>query len=202
MARARTQTQDFADPVGEPLSEVTMDGFLSSSWPAAAPPMRHLQPPRAPLRRPADAAWEVPPFELGKRMRTHSGAASTEAEEHSLGSLDGQSEEEEEDDFGIFALEGAADGDDDDAFGGAFDMGLVGLDDDDMGVVESKGFSFGYSGHESAPLPMGLSSSVPMGRFQHESACNNTLGASPILMSVLEQVAQSRVSGRGRADSL
>lgn len=201
MARQRTQTQDFADSVGEPLSEVTMDGFLSSSWPAAAPPMRQLQPPRAPLRKPSAATWEVPELQLGKRRRTHSGSASTDAEEHSLGSFDGQSEEEEEDDFGIFALEGAANGDDDDAFGGAFDMGLVGLDDDDMGVVESKGFSFGYSGHESAPLPMGLSCSVPMGRFQYESA-DNSLGASPMLMSVLDQVAQAQASGRGRADSL
>jgi len=209
MARPRTKTQDFGDSVGSPLTEVTMDGFLSSSWPAAAPPTQRPQPPRAPLRKPCNATWEVPALELPmatkKRRSNTSASASTVEKDSPLRSYDELSEEdepqadEEEDDVGIFALEGAADDDDDDVFPDAFDIGLVGLDDgDDMGVMKGKGM-FGYTSHpEEASLPMGLSSSVPMGRFQFEST-DNSLGASPILMSVLEQVAQAQA--RGRADS-
>jgi len=208
MARPRTMTQGFEGLVGEPLSEISMDGFLSSSWPAAAPPTMRPQPPRAPLRKPALATWEVPDFQLPtapkKQRASLSGSASPDASTEALESFDGQSEEDE-DDIGIFALEGAADDDYDDAFSGAFDMGLVGLDDGedagDMGFSEGKGFSFGYVDNEAAPLSMGLSSSVPMGRFQYESG-NDPLGASPMLMSVLEQVAQARASERTRADSL
>jgi len=210
MARPRTMTQGFEGLVGEPLSEISMDGFLSSSWPAAAPPTMRPQPPRAPLRKPALATWEVPAFLLPtapkKQRASLSGSASPDASTEALESFDGQSEEDEEDedDLGIFALEGAEDDDYDDAFSGAFDMGLVGLDDadagGDMGVSEGKGFSFGYVGHEAAPLSMGLSSSMPMGRFQYESA-NDPLGASPMLMCVLEQVAHARANERTRADS-
>lgn len=207
MARPRTMTQGFEGLVGEPLSEISMDGFLSSSWPAAAPPTMRQQPPRAPLRKPAQATWDVPAFELPtvpkKQRASLSGSVSPDASTEALESFDGQSQEDE-DDLGIFALEGAADDDYDDVFPGAFDMGLVGLDDGgdagDMGFSEGKGFSCGYVDHEAAPLSMGLSSSVPVGRFQYERA-NEQLGASPMLMSVLEQVAQARACERTRADS-
>mmetsp|Transcript_116676 Transcript_116676/g.371189 ORF Transcript_116676/g.371189 Transcript_116676/m.371189 type:complete len:264 (-) Transcript_116676:107-898(-) len=41
------------------------DVLHSSSWPAAvAPPRRRPEPPKAPLRRPMPADWEVPPLAL------------------------------------------------------------------------------------------------------------------------------------------
>lgn len=178
-----------------------MDGFLSSSWPSAAPPMRQMQPPRAPLMKPLEATGDVSPLRLGKRKTTLSFSGSTEVEEFSNEQSEEDDEADEQEDFGIFALDGAENCDDDDAFGNAFDIGLTGLDDDGIGVVESKGFSFGYYGHESEPLPMGISSSLPVGRFQLKSA-GDTLGASPMLMSVFDQVAKAGASVRGRADSL
>lgn len=220
MARQRTKTYDEIDSkFGEPLSEVTMDGFLSSSYPGAAPPPRNRpEPPRAPLRKPSDVSWEVPPLELpmAPKKRSLSDSHTTTEE---CPPLD-EAEEEEEEETAIFALDGGAE-DDDDQFDSAFQ--LAGFDDDeDVGgfvtsevIPKGKGLSFGYSGSEdhvkvasSLPAPrMTAMVSEHMSRARTESMNNTPLGASPILLSVLEQVAAAQASsgggpiGRLRADS-
>jgi len=125
-----------------------------------------------------------------------------------LAEAEAEAEEDEDEDAGIFALDGGA-GDEDyelelgDAFQLAgFDEG----DDDYVGalVTSERKFSSGYAGYEdekkisqSLPVP-------PVCRMRSESQ-NQQLGASPILLSVLEQVAAAQANqgpgGRCRADS-
>lgn len=49
----------------EGADNIFFDMCSASSWPAASPrPRRRLDPPKAPIRRPAAVDWEVPPLEL------------------------------------------------------------------------------------------------------------------------------------------
>jgi len=225
MARQRTETYDAGNFVSEPLSEVTMDGFLSSSWPAAAPPPRNRpEPPRAPLRKPSDVSWEVPPLELpmAPKKRSLSTCGSGTTEECLPFGLDEKSEDEENDEPAMFALDAdGAEDDDYDGGGDAFQLAGFndnGCDDDDVGGFvssETRQLTFGYPLHEDkAGMNMGQACSLPTGRVcppafgrarANTESMNHHLGASPILLSVLEQVAAAQATqgpgGRCRADS-
>jgi len=222
MARARTKTHDYAE--AEPLSEVTMDGFLSSSWPAAAPMRNRPEPPRAPLRKPSDVNWEVPPYQLPvapKKRSLSADCSGTTEESPPTPQEEGEKSEDEDDDAGIFALDGGAASDDDEfELGDAFQLaGFDDGDEDDFGPLTSeRKFSFraGYPGSygqddKDASDHRLMSQSLPaqpVCRLRHESQ-KVELGASPILLSVLEQVAAAQAGrpggltggGRSRADS-
>jgi len=215
MARARTKTHDYAEP--EPLSEVTMDGFLSSSWPAAAPPRNRPEPPRAPLRKPSDVNWEVPEYHLPvapKKRSLSADCSGTTEESPPTPADEAEKSEDEDDDAGMFALDGGAAEDDDDfELGDAFQLaGFDDGDDDDIGpLISERKFSYtaGYPsqmGQERTDYSM-MSQSLPaqpVCRLRCDSQ-KVELGASPILLSVLEQVAAAqavqRPGGRSRADS-
>merc|ERR1719440_2095168 len=98
MARARLVSYDETSLPVEPMASVTMDGFLSSSYPGAAPPPRmRPEPPRAPLRKPSDVSWEVPPLELPMAPKKRSLSDShTTTEEDAFPPLEENEEEEEE----------------------------------------------------------------------------------------------------------
>lgn len=190
MARHRLGTFD-GDYMLEPLSEVTMDGFLSSSFPGAAPPPKRPQPPRAPLRKPSDVSWDVPPLALPEAPKKgklpHGSFASGTTLDEECQPLDEKSDDSgEEDEPAIFALDGGG-GDDDDEGDNIFQ--LAGFDDDDDNVV---GAGRGYPEKEASPAaPSDTSPTALSGRVRAQSM-QQSLGASPILLSVLEQVAASQ----------
>jgi len=217
--RARTKTHDDATRlVPEPLTEVTMDGFLSCSFPGAAPPPRNRpEPPRAPLRKPSDVSWEVPPYQLPVAPKKRSLSADMSADcsgttEESPPILeeDAEKSEDEDDDAGIFALDGGAASDDDEfELGDAFQLAGFddGDDDDFVGALitsERKFSTGGYLGDKDGEKMSKSLPAAPVCRLRTESQ-NVELGASPILLSVLEQVAAAQASqrpgGRCRADS-
>lgn len=179
----------------EPMSEVTMDGFLSSSFPGAAPPPKRLQPPRAPLRKPSDVSWDVPPLALPEAPRKgklpHGSFASTFDEE--CPPLEEKSDDSgEEDEPAIFALDGGGAEDDDD---GENTFQLAGFDDGLDDPVASGGR--GYSDKDAPPAaPAPGSSYQSMSGRMRAASMSQSLGASPILMSVLEQVAASQTFRR------
>mmetsp|Transcript_23136 Transcript_23136/g.47140 ORF Transcript_23136/g.47140 Transcript_23136/m.47140 type:complete len:203 (-) Transcript_23136:54-662(-) len=163
-----------------------MDGGLSSSWPRASPTSRHgrPEPPRAPLRRPSDATWEVPPLQLPTKPRkevlspgpsahgsTH-GSSSTR-EDMRDEAFEEQEDEDDEEEACVFAFEGAVEEEDDD--GGHMKLQLVGFDDDDDGDVSAFG-------------PTLTTAEAARGDAR-QTASQPKLGASPVLLSALERVA-------------
>lgn len=184
MARGRVTSFDgdlFQD------SQVNhMEMLLSSSWPAATPSSRHRpEPPRAPLRKPSDADWEVPPLQLptGPRKRSSStdgGSTTTREDAFDAPALlpaaaeDFADEEDEEE--GIFGWEAGGGGhhvaaEDDEEDDGRFQLQLVGLDEDIGSPAGSE------QGGERA------------GRRAASFSTSPQLGASPVLLSALERVA-------------
>eukprot|EP00444_Apocalathium_aciculiferum_P001530 CAMPEP_0183391068 /NCGR_PEP_ID=MMETSP0370-20130417/6205_1 /TAXON_ID=268820 /ORGANISM="Peridinium aciculiferum, Strain PAER-2" /LENGTH=260 /DNA_ID=CAMNT_0025570733 /DNA_START=38 /DNA_END=820 /DNA_ORIENTATION=+ len=85
MARLRMATMDEEMLLSD--EPRVFDVLHSSSWPAAvAPPRRRPEPPKAPLRRPMPAHWEVPPLELPDvPLKRRSLTASTASLEGSSG---------------------------------------------------------------------------------------------------------------------
>lgn len=179
------------------------DAVLSSSWPAATAPSRSRlqQPPRAPLRRPSAAPWEVLPLQLpmspahlspaGSPRHTRSRAGSDHSLEKGYGDVLGfastcpsfEVDEEERLIFGIDNLE-SEDEEDDEEFpmestasflaltSLAMDASNSDIDDIDNDILDEA----------DPPKSAGLA------------------GASPVLLSVLEQVAaEARVSASGAA---
>jgi len=181
-----------------------LDMILSASWPGAlAPPSRlRPDPPRAPRRGPATANWSVPPLSLPvvpphafKAPRKHSPGGETST---GLGPDEAKWDSESEDDNDlqeevcIFDLDGDAAVDEDLDFGNFKSM--ISHDSD---FERNVGFS--------APPPArtlfgqvdggGSASANGRSRLRTESVDSFdsdkglSLGASPVLLSVLEQIA-------------
>lgn len=202
MARDRTTSYGGLCSDRDALAAMAMDGLLASSWPGAAPPCKKPAPPRAPLRKPADVSAEaVPVLELPM-------AEKTETQERLPEYRPSEDDDDDEAMFAMDGLDGDPDEDGDFDLDGGFQLGGLDDDDDDVGEMSSevipkdKRPSFGYSGggdarvSSSLPAPSrGRLGSSLLGdgfRARADSGMNPPLGASPILMSVLEQVAMSQ----------
>mmetsp|Transcript_100703 Transcript_100703/g.285401 ORF Transcript_100703/g.285401 Transcript_100703/m.285401 type:complete len:221 (+) Transcript_100703:25-687(+) len=188
------------------------DVVLSSSWPATQPPRPNtIEPPVAPRRKPSGCSWEVPPLELpvapikkraasgASRGRSITGSFTTKAgsftsdlaatsfvttapsEDQAVGGTSFVSDQEDE--AGVFEL--------DDGIGGH-----LGEDSDGEDTYQ---FQF-VCLDETYDPEVALSSAerevcdAPPFNFERtRERCQSmspALGASPMLLSVLEQVAQ------------
>jgi len=212
--------QRFASCDEEHLIEqkpfVPMDGLFSSSWPAAAPLRHRPEPPLAPLRKPSNVDWEVPPLALptGPRKRSASSSSTTlDGDSLRAAPLDEPEEDDEDEngageEDGVFAFEGhrssgALDDEEDDF--GQFKLELVGLDDEDeplTGCLDCPDVMFSGDMHDGpASFPSRTSRSPPtslaQGRERSQSV-NVSTGASPVLLSALERVAAEAGVPEGR----
>lgn len=174
-----------------------MDAF-SSSWPAAAFSLKILEPPRPPARKPSDADWEVPLLELPtrpsrKRTSSTDESCSTAVDELLPLALDGGAEEDE-DQSGVFAFEndGGCETDEEES-GARSQLELIGLDDD-------------FPDLDEAPIRVCRQLAHGMHQRRPRSVSElPTLGASPVLLSALEQVAAKagmHSPGRPRRDTM
>jgi len=163
-----------------------VDSILASSWPAAVPPSRLAQPPRAPLRKPSTVNWDVPPMTLpvAPKRSSFSGSGSTADELCPVAFQEDDDEASEDEDTCVFALEGMDGGVMDDELCGtrnAFqELQLDGFDDTPCGDVSSPRTSGFFNS---------LEGTSPFERRSRSDSASPSLGASPVLMSVLEQVA-------------
>mmetsp|Transcript_47131 Transcript_47131/g.85003 ORF Transcript_47131/g.85003 Transcript_47131/m.85003 type:complete len:207 (+) Transcript_47131:194-814(+) len=187
---------------GEPAMSV-----LSSSWPGASAPTSLLrpEPPKAPKRRPSVPTWVVPPFDLPvvpKAARKGSGTGSvstgtgesvpsrksdSDSEDLEPGPIDEEAEDEEMCMFDLDGLTGT---------------GATAADDTaDSHATGDPGLHHGFKLIEcdmdvNSPEANALTSPSRR-RFESQSSIsdksicesNIILGASPVLMSVLEQIA-------------
>lgn len=207
------------DLLAAPVDFDNMDGLMASSWPAAqAPPKFRQGPPRAPLRKPSSADWEVPPLLLpqGPRKRSNSGSSTTREDAEATLPPSVEEEDEEDAEACVFGFEdGGANNDDEDDELDTFQLELVGLDDPDQDDFPASGMparSGGYlannvlaagHGHGASSYPgcgyagnTLLDGHSPVGslggrtRQKTESfSVSPNLGASPVLLSALERVA-------------
>lgn len=158
--------------------------------------------------------WDVPPMELPISPTNLSDTDATG--EHQF--PDEMAAEEDEEDDGIFGMDLATGDDDEDDELGGFQLAVEGADDDDgVGsfltsevIPRRKSVTFWDSLNEdltvasSLPAPRMGYMATGRSRCQSEMA-PSVLGASPTLLSVLEQVATAQArhpGGRSRADSL
>lgn len=164
-----------------------MDGLLSSSWPAAVPLHRQkTQPPRAPLRKPCWASWEVPPLVLSPMLehenedswRSRSGSDTTLGEDDdeplvfTLDEATLDDEDDDDDELRMTTVMSLEDDDDDDIqHPDIFDIQMVGLDEPEEAGV-------------SHPT---LSEDNVVRRTQRSQSMDTSPG--PLLLSVLAQVA-------------
>jgi len=177
----------------------------ASSWPAAAPPARNRpDPPRAPLIRPSNMVIkDLPAFELPMAPGKGSYCPSdTTFDQCSPRDFD-MSEESDDEEPAMFALsdddEDGCNGQDEEKFGFA-NFQLAGFDDDDTGgFVTLQTFPAAswdaqdtMQASSSLPAPpMGHMADHSMKRPRSETLQTQAPGASPVLLSVLEQVAAS-----------
>mmetsp|Transcript_4729 Transcript_4729/g.13193 ORF Transcript_4729/g.13193 Transcript_4729/m.13193 type:complete len:191 (-) Transcript_4729:618-1190(-) len=161
------------------------DAMMASSWPAATLPSRHRpEPPRAPLRKPSDVNWDVPLLSLPEAPKRKSFGSPWTAGESDAGvlSFDPSTEDDfADDDEGVFALDDGTDSPDEDLPPPGFDYDLIGLEDFNApcGSVDNVTREISSSFSKSPGSRGRLSSSV----------ASVPTGASPTLMSILEQVA-------------
>jgi hypothetical protein len=160
------------------------------------------------LRKPSDVTWEVPPLELptAPKKRSLSGSGTT-LDDPDFAPLEEKSEDSGDDDEpAIFGSSFNNGGDDDDDDGdGLTAFQLAGFDDDDNDDDKFVSATKGYPMLDQDMIKTPISASLPTSRMRCASE-SQSMGASPILLSVLEQVAASQAfgaptGGRCRADS-
>jgi len=203
MARGRITSFD-EDLLQERPAE--MDGLMASSWPAAQARLKNRpEPPRAPLRKPSDADWDVPPLLLpqGPKKRSGSidGSSTTREDAEALlpPSVEEEDEDEQEDEDDEACVFGFQDGagnnqDDDDDEYDTFQMELKGIESDDEAAGVSSAAKGGYLASKVlAPASVDaftVGSLEGRTRVKTESfSVSPALGASPVLLSALERVA-------------
>eukprot|EP00928_Gymnodinium_smaydae_P052989 TRINITY_DN37098_c0_g1_i1.p1 TRINITY_DN37098_c0_g1~~TRINITY_DN37098_c0_g1_i1.p1 ORF type:complete len:176 (+),score=24.26 TRINITY_DN37098_c0_g1_i1:75-602(+) len=168
--------------------------MLSSSWPLPASPSMEANPPQAPQRKPSDADWEVPPLRLpngpvGKRRSVSASSTRTGQSSQDAGgtAVTTAATEDEEDDTGIFRLDDEGNPLDTYVGESAYEFLLDGMDTGD-----------------SDASPVASAPRLPGTRLRERAqTCINSVstkkldpGASPALLTALEEVAEEVRSGR------
>jgi len=212
MERGALQRKGMDDDfLPDHTTAAALNAVLASSWPAAAPPARRRpEPPKPPPRRPSLAAWDVPPFALptpsaaqrkelwastgaGSRATTSAGASFNERA--ASGPTHGSDDDDEEE--CVFPLEGchdagvAAEQDGDEACGLRLQYEMVGLDGDG----EYIGVDLGLEGLELDQRVQASFRSAG-GRGGTDGEGGPSLGASPTLLSAIDQLAARAEAGR------
>jgi len=169
------------------------DFLRAASWPGAAAPESLInprpQPPRAPRRGPSAASWVVPPLTLPRAPSKFSEHASV-ASSTNVGSGQGtagssekdctESDGEEAGEVCVFSLGGSICEEDDEEE----------LEPGPMAKFEL--FTLG----DWEPEPAVRACPEAKGISSHGSDGAPTLGASPVLLSVIERMAVDRQLGR------
>mmetsp|Transcript_130159 Transcript_130159/g.376566 ORF Transcript_130159/g.376566 Transcript_130159/m.376566 type:complete len:235 (-) Transcript_130159:179-883(-) len=199
-----------------------VDGtFRACSWPAATPSRLKPEPPKAPSRKPSIADWEVPPLALPvantkRRHLTVSTFSFTSSVGLSTGSFTGSTGEGgktgsacssfagrglpedhalQEEDFDMDSDNDLYDVDVDEEAYEAVIFALDGDHADDNDDDESDSIAFQMGGAESGQSSK-VSSFIGKARCIRSVGGSSTppLGASPMLLSALEEVAKAEAS--------
>lgn len=164
--------------------------FVAASWPGALPSPSRLrpEPPRAPRSGPRQTPWEVPPLALptpfaAARKRSRAGSSSN-TDTGDGGSSEHQDEDEEE-----------AEDDDDCVFKLDYGIREAEAEDSDGEADDAARAPRGQDGFKSITMDSNLSDDdfevgKPIrGRTSFMRKTPFLLGASPVLLSALEQMA-------------
>lgn len=208
-ARARSQTDAFSCWGGVIGPE--MERERCSSWPKPTPSRLRPEPPRAPLRKPSYMPCdEVPHLKLPHLKLAPTRQISRGVESVTTCGEAGDSDVEEPDVDGVFFLDDIdncqLEVHDSPGEGSAYGIGIFGLDEDeepDFGptrIVRAEDSH--HADVEDTVVATGSKSPKNRARTFSSTAESTTVGASPVLMSVLTRMAAESFSGTGEAEQL
>mmetsp|Transcript_67385 Transcript_67385/g.144144 ORF Transcript_67385/g.144144 Transcript_67385/m.144144 type:complete len:219 (+) Transcript_67385:116-772(+) len=218
MERPRIVSMDTEFLMGpSSLTAGAPDQFLSSSFPgASAPPRRRPEPPRAPERKPSSVSWEadVPPLELPLAPSKRTMTEGTIDEATTTYEPSGEDADDDEDEEAcVFSLETSGtpqfDDNDDEEGGAAVQYTMSGLDDfgEDLpsegARVGGASSAYLFGSMPTGKPASGCGATLRARSRSHSGSMSPKLGASPMLLSVLEQVAaEAEIRERPRLASV